>query len=613
MKAKWNAFFMIFCILAIFVAIDRPCQVCAETKQAPILSLEQKKDLVILFTFDKEPVDITFLSPSGIRLTVADLGVEMAEGELWRTYRISDAEIGTWSVEYELKGNHSIEYSVIEEDYGLWLQYVKLENTNNDRMALKFQADSENRILDYGYEVYAVSMPNGDFSQKIASGRAVSNEETTEELALSSLSSGTYQLRLEVFCTDGDVELFDSMLSDSFDFSNPKEPERIEDYRVYLDVENQVCEAVWDDYAKKYDFCRLVVYGDDAEPIYDGILDGDVTRSGIQFPQDTKTLTISFYINHNGIWSSPSTKQIDLADGEYLRLGTDETAGDSQFILEYSAEKSRRLFLTVNGTESELSLTGTGYCGIALEQGSNTVYAEFESDDLVFYKIDTELYFDAYPPKIILYEALDGKTFFDTIVTITGKMTGGTCITANGEVIETDSTGEFSYPFPLSYGENELTLEAVDVNGNAADLVLTLYQAASGTEMFPDKSIWVRILPLMASLLSSMLIILISIVFMKKKEKSKYGVKKRGILCWLLLVFAVVSAETSCIYQFITHQIFVNSLKFLELAEHSVSDAAEYLRMRNMFGIISAVGFAICILFVLLTVFVGKRRKRMLP
>lgn len=610
MKSKDKVLLYLFCALTIFAILGASYQIHAETKQVPIISLEQQKDLVVLFSFDKEAVDITFLSPSGIRLTSADAGVEMAEGELWRTYRILGAEIGTWSVEYDLRGNSSIEYSVIEEEYGLWIQYITPAKSDSNHLTVNFEADNENRILDYRYEIYAVQMSNGDFSQKLASGWAVSNEDKEEEISLSSLSSGTYQLRLEVSCVDGDAELFDAMLSESFEFSNPNEPEHIEDYCVYIDVGNLECEVVWDDYAQNCDSYRLLVYGDEEDAFYDGILDGDVTSSGISFPQDTEKLTVSLPVNRDGIWSVPLTKQIDLAGGEYLRLGAKETTGDDQIVLEYSVSKDRELFLSVNEKESQFCLTETGYLGITLEQGSNTVHAEFESDHLVFYMVNTELYFDAYPPKIILYEALDGKTFSNDMVEIIGKITGGTHLTANGEIVEIDAIGEFSYSFPLASGENVLTLEAADVNGNAAVQVLTLYRSAANAGIIQNRDVWVQIRPLIATLSLSVMIIIAAAVFLKKKEKPTGDVKKKSMVRWILLDFLLVFAEILCVYEFIAHHIFANSMGFLEMSEHSVLDAAEYLKVKNMFGMISAAGFAICILFILLTIFMGKRRKR---
>ena len=64
----------------------------AEAASQQIARLEEAADLTVMFNFDQENVDITFVSPSGARYTKDTAGVEFAEGELWSTYRITGAE-----------------------------------------------------------------------------------------------------------------------------------------------------------------------------------------------------------------------------------------------------------------------------------------------------------------------------------------------------------------------------------------------------------------------------------------------------------------------------------------------------------------------------------------
>lgn len=51
-----------------------------------------------MFTFDKENVDMTFISPSGEEITKGDPSLKWSDGDLWCSYRISDAEHGMWKV-----------------------------------------------------------------------------------------------------------------------------------------------------------------------------------------------------------------------------------------------------------------------------------------------------------------------------------------------------------------------------------------------------------------------------------------------------------------------------------------------------------------------------------
>lgn len=54
----------------------------AETKQAELITLERQGDLAVMFTFDSEPVDIVFISPSGQEKRVSDPDVEFTGGGL---------------------------------------------------------------------------------------------------------------------------------------------------------------------------------------------------------------------------------------------------------------------------------------------------------------------------------------------------------------------------------------------------------------------------------------------------------------------------------------------------------------------------------------------------
>lgn len=296
--------------------------------------------------------------------------------------------------------------------------------------------------------------------------------------------------------------------------------------------------------------------------------------------------------------------------GEYLRLGMDEVTGSGQFILEYFTNMKRPISLSVSGVEeSGLSLSGEGYLGVSLKQGSNTVYAVFEGDDNIFHVVDTEIYYDAYPPEINLYEDLDGKTYNNDRIEILGSISGGNILTANGENIETDASGEFSIPFLLNSGENVLTLEAFDINGNSTVQVLTLYKPFS-TEDLGNAGDCIKFLPLFVSLLVSVLIIVWSILFLKKRDRVIKNKRKQMITNWILLDILFIVGEAFCIYKFLIFYANTKSLRFLEIAERSVSEAINCLRMKNFFGIASAAGFAICILLVLLTILVMKKQKK---
>ncbi len=578
----------------------------AETKRAELTTLEETQDLIVNFLFDVEIVDITLFSPSGDELTSDDPRVEVVTGDLWATYRVADAERGAWSVEYDLKSNRQIQYSIIEENNGLWIQYFKISKKDSGHMKVRFEADCESRVQEYDYEIYAIPVPNDGSTQLLASGRAVSEKNQNVKIPLSGISSGRYQLSLEISCVDGEAELYDSMRSDKFDFINPSEPESIEDYAVYINAGEGLCNVVWEDHARSHDLYNLVIYGDEDDPICDEVLEGDMGSFSITFPDGTGTLAISLSYQDGGIWSSPLEKKVDLANGEYLRLGMEEVTGSGQFVLEYSVKKERILSLSVNEETSDLRLSDTGFFSLELEQGNNAIYAEFESDNLIFYVVDTDLYFDIHPPEIVLYDELDGKTFHNANVDVIGRVSGGNSLIANGEEVGLDENSEFSIPFQLALGENVLSLRSVDVNGNSTARVLTLYRSS-----VMDMGGWKQYLPLAVAFLASILIILLSWLFLKKRTErlnSKNG-REAGLVGWIVFCVLLIAGEAFCIYGFIMHFFGARSLDFLEMAERSTAEASKYLNVRNIFAVASVAGGVVLWFLLLITVLkILKRR-----
>lgn len=599
----------IICSLVFFVWAGSPLKVHAETKKAEIIKLDSMQNLIVMFSFDAENVDIVFISPSGKRFAAGDDGVEMASGNLWSTYRIENAEQGTWSVEYDLGANSGIDYSIIQEEYGLWIQYFDLSEITDSRMDVTFQADfgNEEQLIYYQYEIYAVNAEEPSMVNSLTNGSCASDNEKQVTLNLSALSSGSYQLRLEVYYAEGDVELFDTSVTEPFTFQNPKEPNAIEGFVTRINSGTGEFEVDWSNYRKwGYDAYRLVAY-EDEELLYDGTFGSDVTSSRILFSGNLGKLRISLYYQGGGLWSAPLTREIDLGQ-EYLRADSREVTGFGQLLLEYKVRTERQLYLRINDREAQYRLTDTGSLGVELEQGTNDVYAECQIDDQIFFIVDTQIYFDAYPPEIILFENLDGKTFNRDTVDILGSISGGSRLTANGKDVVLGEQGEFVVLFQLVAGENILTLEAFDVNGNSSVLTLTMYGAtgAKGSIL----GIQNPYLPLFAALAASVLLILFSLLFLKKREKKQKREKKGGIGKWILLDIVVIGLEALCIFRFVSYYSFSNSMGYLEMVERSAREAAEYLRWQRIWGIASLAGVAVSVLFILLTVWIARMRKK---
>ena len=511
----------ILCFLLLFSLF--PFTAYTEPKQSIIANLSTPGDLTVMFTYDAEKVDITFISPSGERLGAGSEGVEMKEGDLWRTYRIKGAAAGDWSVEYDLGSNKEINYSILRDNYGLWIQYFTLGELKEDGIDLSFQADFEGENVYYTYEIYAISSSDPENRNKIMDGMASANEATAVHANLAALPGGDYTLRLDVHYNDGEAEVFDSASTESFSYSNPNEKSEIADYIVKIDKHEHICTIDWSDFAEwSYQNYKLLVVAD-GETIYKGEFDNDVKDSSIVFSEGTKNLEIQLAYRSDSIWSKYKVKKIDL-DKEYLSLKAEQITSSSQISLEYKVEKEREVKVSVNGKEGQYKVKDSGFLSFDLEDMGNEIYAEMGVEDSVFYIVDSSVYSDTIPPSITLFENLDGKTFFTNSVTIMGKMTGGNELSIAGKAVTLDSSGNFTYVFPLSPGENVLEILAKDANGNAASRTLTLYRGGGVLNKKTDVKSWKSFFPAILGAVCSLFVIILSAFFMKKRGK---GEKKR--------------------------------------------------------------------------------------
>lgn len=582
----------------------------AETESARIAEMPGEQDLTVLFSFDRENVDITFISPSGSRISRGDEGLEYADGELWSTYRVSGAEKGVWYVEYDRGANSEIQYSVLEASYGLWIQYLQMESIKEEELTVSFQADCESGDIRYDYELWALNHEAESLSVLLSSGSARANQNETVTAPLGSLNSGHYTLRLEVSSREGDAEIFDSMTGEEFDFINSELPEAMQGGRVRLNMSDHTCTLDWKDAAEYGDKSYQVIVSGSSGEIYRGELDPSVTDTTVVYPADETALKISLSRRKKSLWSEPCIWELDLQSGEALRTSAADVTGQGQMAVEYAVSGERVLLLSVNGEEGEFLLKDSGQLGVSLQPGQNQVYGEFEGEGGVAYVLDRLVYYDALPPEILLYDDLDGKTFYEDYVDIIGTVKGGS-LTVNGEEIALGEGGGFCCRLALSQGENLAELRAADSNGNVSMQVLTLYRGSGFTAGKAGQTLR-RFLPLIGALLASLLVILLAVLFLRKKEKvteRKPAGKKRSLVKWVCAAAVLGILEACCVWQYVRYSLFVRSIGYVEAAERSISEAAEYLRMKKLFGAGAIGGFVLFALTVAIMILLARGKK----
>lgn len=568
-----------------------------------IAHLSEPNDLVVSFTFDKECVDITFISPDGQKYTKSSPEVEYTSGELWATYKISDAAKGDWSVEYKKGRNEDISYTIFEQNIGLWIQHFNVSKSDSAidvSFLAEFKDESEGR---YQYEISAVNTDDAELSSFLAKGNAESGIEESLSLDTSKLLSGNYVLNLYVYTRQNDVEVFDSADSESISYVNSNNEFKMEDFHATVDVGNSSLLINWKDYKKYSDLIKPVIKADD-EVIFSNSLDPDINETKVFFPTGTKVLSISLYSMDNDMWSEPAVKNIDL-ESEYILLDSEDYTASRQLPIKYKTLKDRILTVSLNGAMGEYSLSGENKLYLDVYDEDNVISGYFEADNNVSFCFEKNVSLDLVPPTITLYDDIEGATISADKLTLLGKVSGASTLTINNVEVTINEKGEFSYDYPVAAGENIITLSALDANGLSSVYTVTVY-GKTGVISGLDKNIVNEYLPLLISLGVSVVIIILCIIFMKKKDKSKPKTYKLGGIILWDIVLAIL--EAGIVYYYLCRRKFANSIGFLELAEKSVKDASEYLLINNLVILGGAVVLAVLIISVIVTVFRGKKR-----
>ena len=282
--------------------------------------------------------------------------------------------------------------------------------------------------------------------------------------------------------------------------------------------------------------------------------------------------------------------------------------GSGQIELRYKTTNPAQIHVNLNGNEGSFPVENDGSLFFDADSDINTVYASFSADEHTTYIIDTEVYLDKYPPTITLIDDIDGKTFYTDSAVILGSVSDAVRLTINQTETElADST--FSYTANLNIGENIFEIEAYDVNNNASKMLVTLYRVPADGKSGAFSATWKTYIPLFAALTASIIIFILCAVFMKKNASTAGKSKHTQVY---LIFFDIIAgcSDAICIWQFIKRYLFSSSRAFLDFAETSMVNAANYLMLQKVFGIAAAILSILFIILLLMTIIVLKKKKK---
>lgn len=596
----------------------------AQEKEETIITLHEKQDLMVLFTFDRESVPIHLISPSGKRIGEGDEGVKVSKGDRYLTILVTDAEPGNWKAAYDLGSNTKIEYSVMNETASIWIEDFQVAKTQ-EGADFKFTLGDESGDLWISYEIYAVDTVLLNDDVLIDDGSARSGDEVDREISLSRLSSGTYRFRLDIYYNDGNGEIFDSGLSEPIEWQNDQEQGAPDGVTMSVDLLNDTLLVDWSQAGLFGDNCRITVLADD-ELIAQDETEIHSDSHEIVFPAEAKQLEVQFSARERGVWSPASVRTIDLNEC-WLRMTNADVCTDGLVTFSYHVPGDRTLSLSISDdtdtTQGEYRISGEGTISFPITRGNNLVSASVPVDDSLYFCLNTEVYYDAIPPGIRLYDNPDGRTVSEDHISLIGSVSGADRLMINDKEILLDENGGFVAKVPLFSGENTITLNAMDPGGNETGMLISVTCTAgpsgdggggsdSSKQTISGDQVpaFARFLPLIASALTSLLLIVIGFVFIKKTEKKKRSFSMVALIIWDIIL---LPAEGVLIYYYLRLRAENYSPEFITLAERSARDASTALSREKMFLILVIIGAVISILSILVTILAGRfinRRKK---
>lgn len=584
---------LMFAVFALFMVFSNTMVVQAEEVEAELITLEEAKDFTIMFSYEGEQPVITFISPSGVEYAEGispDTVLVSAHGSGWSTYKIIGAEAGTWRVRCDKKNNEYVDYNFVEEIDGLCIQNFNVVSIVDNQAALSFMVTmGEDEHIWYDYTITAIAGEDESAGKQLKRGSALTGEACEVNVKLELSSYDNYRFLLNVVTHDG-LEMFDSMMSEPFSYVNTNTPEAMEDFYVTIDMSKHSVIMDWNEFRKGWgtEYTVLVIADDDeANPVY--MHETSSEKDGFLYPVGAKKLKIQLFYKDGGVLSQAVSKEIDLVNGEKLGVVTEDITAGTQLELAYRSSAPALLEVRINEESGQCNIDGESSVFFPLSAGVNTVWASFAGSNNVTYCVTAEIFRDATPPVLTIYENLDGMTFKEAEAVISGAVKNAAKLTINDVEVAIDEKGVFKHTLALVEGKNNVTIVATSATGIGTSRSMQIMRKGGILTVASYK----EYLPLLIALGASVVIILYTLIFVRKKDKSadkpkkpktykKFAVKL-GI--WAFVLEAVSVAGYVYFYR------FNNSRQYIELVKESVSKAARYTDYQE-YCFLAMLGFA---------------------
>lgn len=555
------------------------------------ITLDGNYNIAITVYYDVAEPSMFFTAPNGSIIMTSSL--TSISGEGYVQYYIPNAQAGNWRISYDKGSNTKLD--IYYSSYIEPLNIDKFEFSPIDNYLFTTFTVSSADTSSYEYAIYAV-VKNGDGTiegeRLLDEGTSYPGISVLKNVYIDSLANyDNYYLRLDVERVVGvEHELKSKYADQTFSYSDGTVLDPIENFKAEVDLTESTISVDWSDYAKRNAEYTVAIFGDGAsEPTANTTLENDTTYFDYNFDPSWKTITVSLIYNQNDTVSQEAKKVIPIDNGVKLTASASGLTSNRQLTVNYETKQSVTADIIFGETSNKLLLSGNGSFALSLEDGENTIRAEYcLSDELVKYITTFKVNADITPPTLILEE--NGKTLNVQVGTflLVGKTEPSATLAIDGTAVTLNSDGTFSFELNVAEGENIYKLVSTDIAGNmtAKDVVIngTTSGAAGAVADGTTKSSnpILAYLPLIitfaAGAVFALAVVLTSRSFRKAAKGRKLHSAFKLASIWVGVLTCAVAG--GYIYLLIHHNSLVKQTKteeFLELVKTSIEDSHKLL------------------------------------
>lgn len=510
-------------ILLILTLLLGSVTVTVWAEEEYLTNLSESGDLRVIFDFDREKPDVTFISPDGARISEGNSNLQSRSGDKWASYLITNAQAGEWRVDYNPKSNTEVTYDVIESIDNIAIQYFKINQINGNTANVSFKAD----IPKGGTFNYEISCANEILEEETAgaiySSSANCGEDVTVDVSMDRISTGS-SYRLILYVTMDEETLFDQMYTDSFSYTNPNSPEALGQYKVYFDKKSELVTLDWQETenVNSNEFL-LEVKNQDGKIVYVDSVQ-DVLRENFTYQAGDKILTVSLMQKVGGLWSLPNTKTVNVDSKYSVSILTPEITHDAIGQIECKTDTKAEVFLemTLDAQDENAekitqnyTINGNEKINFTLGETHTNISVSMLAPDGIYYVDSMDIYVDKSAPFINLYENYDQISVNSSKIKIVGETASGSVLKINGTEFPVNANGEFNAEISLKYGENKITISSTDKNGNSAERTVVVNRIKNQALDLSGKGI----ISLVIGLGGTVALIILALILFKGKRK----------------------------------------------------------------------------------------------